>query len=343
MCKILGIYGYEEQADSIDLEVVARKAKRLKRYTAKDSILEAVDNVAFTQEELLELLNKGKRNIFLCGEQFEIPDSVEDVKFVGVNDPSIDIPENFIENKLQFEDISIKAEVFVKQAARMNEISDKIELWMKAAELGNAEAQYEIGVAYYNGTGVKQSYNKAYGWFVKSAKQDNMYAQYMLGNCYHYGYGTNTDFERAIKLYRKSANQGYHQAQYSVGDWYYRKLTIASPNEKVENALKWFYRAAEQGNAEAEYKIGYHLFKYGNLNEATKWLERAVEHGNQDAKTWLNIVIERRRQEALENMNFGNKPNEDSWDEVKEGWREVKEGLKESWWDLKNDIKDIFR
>ena len=39
---------------------------------------------------------------------------------------------------------------------------------IKKAEDGDAEAQYQLGLAYYNGDGIKQNNNKAYYWFQKA-------------------------------------------------------------------------------------------------------------------------------------------------------------------------------
>ena len=46
-----------------------------------------------------------------------------------------------------------------------------VEYYQKAAEQGNAAAQYNLGVYYYNGEGVPQSYTEAVKWFKKAAEQ----------------------------------------------------------------------------------------------------------------------------------------------------------------------------
>ncbi len=42
---------------------------------------------------------------------------------------------------------------------------------IKQAEDGNVEAQYQLGLAYYNGDGIKQNNSKAYYWFQKAIEQ----------------------------------------------------------------------------------------------------------------------------------------------------------------------------
>ena len=55
-----------------------------------------------------------------------------------------------------------------------------IEEWKKSAEQGDAEAQYELGMAYYFGQGVEQDDKQAIEWYTKSAEQGNTSAQHEL-------------------------------------------------------------------------------------------------------------------------------------------------------------------
>ena len=45
---------------------------------------------------------------------------------------------------------------------------------IKRAEEGDDRAQYQLGLTYYNGNGIKQSNREAYYWFQKSAEQGLM-------------------------------------------------------------------------------------------------------------------------------------------------------------------------
>ncbi|MDE5592819.1 MAG: hypothetical protein K2I75_02695 [Clostridiales bacterium] len=58
---------------------------------------------------------------------------------------------------------------------------------LKLAELGNANAQYNMGEHYYHGDSVEQDYDKAVEWYSKAAEQEQAKAQYMLGYCYYHG------------------------------------------------------------------------------------------------------------------------------------------------------------
>ncbi len=53
-----------------------------------------------------------------------------------------------------------------------------------AAKLGDADAQYRLGLAYLEGRGVKKSENEAYDWLGKAARNGNTEACFTLGLMY---------------------------------------------------------------------------------------------------------------------------------------------------------------
>ncbi len=56
-----------------------------------------------------------------------------------------------------------------------------MEWYTKAADQGNSNAQYNIGIMHYNGNGVPRDYTAAREWFLKSANQGNSISQFFLG------------------------------------------------------------------------------------------------------------------------------------------------------------------
>ncbi|WP_244060843.1 tetratricopeptide repeat protein, partial [Aeromonas caviae] len=56
--------------------------------------------------------------------------------------------------------------------------------WRKAAEQGNAEAQFNLGVMYATGQGVPQDIQQVVTWLRKAAEQGNAEAQFNLGVMY---------------------------------------------------------------------------------------------------------------------------------------------------------------
>lgn len=91
----------------------------------------------------------------------------------------------------------------------------------KAAEQGDATAQFSIGRAYYSGRGVPQNYKEAMKWYQKAAEQGNTNAQSSIGLAYCKGNGVPQDYEEAVRWFRKAAEQGNTIAQRGLGVSYY--------------------------------------------------------------------------------------------------------------------------
>jgi TPR repeat protein len=92
--------------------------------------------------------------------------------------------------------------------------------YRKAAEKGDADAQYALGDLYDSDQGGLQDYEQAAFWYRKAADQGNSNAEYKLGNLYLDGDGVPQDATEAAAWYRKAAEQGDADAQESLGDLY---------------------------------------------------------------------------------------------------------------------------
>ena len=68
-------------------------------------------------------------------------------------------------------------------AYEYGDIAEAIRYFTKAAELGDAFAQYSIGFFYYDGQGVKQDRDKARYWLEKAAAQGHEHAKKLLESC----------------------------------------------------------------------------------------------------------------------------------------------------------------
>jgi TPR repeat protein len=73
----------------------------------------------------------------------------------------------------------------------------------KAADQGDAGAQYHLGLLYRNGNGVPQDYAAAVSWFRMAADQGDAAAQYSLGSIYFDGRGAPQDYGGRCKLVSK--------------------------------------------------------------------------------------------------------------------------------------------
>lgn len=86
------------------------------------------------------------------------------------------------------------------------------EEWLPLAELGDAEAQYNLGVMYDEGAGTEQDLARAAEWYRKAADQGFVDAQINLGMMYYHGQGFTRDHAEAAKWFKRAASQGDREA-----------------------------------------------------------------------------------------------------------------------------------
>jgi len=110
---------------------------------------------------------------------------------------------------------------------------------LKSAEEGYAPAQEMVGMMYMGATG---DYGKADMWLRRAAEQGNAEAQFWLGNAYEQGRIGTTDYGQAFKWLRKAAEQGHPDAQFSLAQMY-EDGEFVSQNYTL--AAKWYRKAAE--------------------------------------------------------------------------------------------------
>lgn len=123
------------------------------------------------------------------------------------------------------------------------------EWFVKAADLGNVNAQRILGVMYRaSRRGAPQDFAQAMKWFHIAADRNDGGTQFALGSMYDNGEGIVRNSSKAMEWYRKAANQGYTEACFHTGELYYdgwggllRDLT---------EAREWFQEAATRGHFE---------------------------------------------------------------------------------------------
>ena len=91
--------------------------------------------------------------------------------------------------------------------------TESIKYFKKAADQGNADAQYELGYMYSRGEGVTLSDSEAVRWYKLAADQGDAMALYELGFMYENGYGVTQSDTEAIKYYKLAADQGDLEAK----------------------------------------------------------------------------------------------------------------------------------
>lgn len=188
--------------------------------------------------------------------------------------------------------------------------SDKVpsaSSWLKAAEGGDARAQYELGRCHENGEGVASDRGEALKWYRRSAQRGYAPAQFVLGYLHDGRHQLEYDHDEVVSWYGKAADQGYAKAQYNLGYYYghgqdelgrfvpngptvWSKIGV--PKDPTE-ALKWYRKAAGNGHAQAQYVIGKVYYSGEGVAkdqvEAFKWWRKAAENGH--ARSTFNVGV----------------------------------------------------
>ncbi len=190
-----------------------------------------------------------------------------------------------------------------------------------AADKGDSDIQFQLGLMYETGKGVSQSYSEAIRLFSLAAQQGqsdaltrlrvaanqgNSDAQYNVGQLYETGQIVSQSYSEAIRWYRLAANQGHVEAinccrvaankgnvyvQNDLGLIYAQGKVV---KEDYIEAAKWFRLAADKGNSDAQFQLGL-MYENGkgvgkDYSEALNWYRLAAQQGHSEAQYNLGVI-----------------------------------------------------
>jgi hypothetical protein len=168
------------------------------------------------------------------------------------------------------------------RAPRAESAAEWVRRLQKHADEGNAEAQVQLGDAYYHGsTGLKKSLKRACQLYELAAAQGHAEAQSELACCYERGHGVEIDCAAAVQWCRRAADQGLPRAQTNLGVMIYDGSGVA---QSYEEAVKWWRLAAAQGYVDALFNLS-ECYADGegvpqDLHEALRFYKLAAAHGD---------------------------------------------------------------
>ena len=157
--------------------------------------------------------------------------------------------------------------------------------WMlRAAEGGHVTAMNELGVMYYDGTGVEKNIDEALRWFEKAAAEGNANACTNLALYYS---GIDGKFDLALEFYEEAIARGDENALDELADMYF-------DHEYYEQALELFSSSADKGSTFAMRAL---YFMYGegvgveqDLDRAFNFIESAAKAGDPEAMVELGKI-----------------------------------------------------
>lgn len=182
----------------------------------------------------------------------------------------------------------------------------------RAAEAGQPEAQYMLGVLYIEGDGVEQNRDLGIRWLLRASEQGMVAARLRLGDVY-YADGPLHDRNQATRWYRLASEAGDAEATLRVAMLQSEACTrsameqsgtyqaaqrsgvrIGASDLASESSITILLRAAEHGVADAQYKLGA-LYQArsgeGDPELAAHWFERAARQGHGEAQFALAYLL----------------------------------------------------
>ncbi len=122
-----------------------------------------------------------------------------------------------------FKKVAISTYEFMSVFSSAREREDDAVKWLRrAAKLGSANAQNQLGTRYAEGLGMSRDKVEAARWYKQAAEQGDMYAQANIGWAFYESRGVTQSYELALSWYKKAAepeiNGRYYEKNISAGD-----------------------------------------------------------------------------------------------------------------------------
>lgn len=183
--------------------------------------------------------------------------------------------------------------------------AEALVLYKKAAEQGDAQAQYKLGDMYRKGLGVEVDLKKSNTWYKsstdlyrKEAEKGDRNAQHELAWAYSNGLGVEQNSETAIAWYIKSSEQGNIDSLLKIADLYQYGFGV---KKDTSQAFNWYRKASEryrkdaiEGDPLAQTELGKMYSRGKGVNfdtaQAVSWYRKAVEQGFADAQYNLGVM-----------------------------------------------------
>ena len=161
-----------------------------------------------------------------------------------------------------------------------------------AAEMGDADAQYELAERYNNGEGVEKDVNTAIDWYLKAAGQGHAEAQYELAEIARKRHADHL----AVKLYLQAVELGALHAKVDLGYMYLHNKHTCDFGE----ASRWLKEAVDTPSSRNLASMFYwaECLEFGlgvapDVEEAKRWYAQAVKDNEDEDAQYALDTLER--------------------------------------------------
>ncbi len=134
-----------------------------------------------------------------------------------------------------------------KELLNQQKFKEAIPILIEAAELGNAESQYNLGVCYQFGYGTIQNDTIATSWYLKSAEQGWTDGEYKMSYAYIKGTGIEKNEKKAFDYTLKCAKKNDVECIFNLISCYTDGIGTEKDSVKV---LEWAIELAKMETSE---------------------------------------------------------------------------------------------
>jgi TPR repeat protein len=160
-----------------------------------------------------------------------------------------------------------------------------VELLKKSAA-DYPEAQHELALCEWNGTGVQEDEKSAVELWKKAVNNGFAKSQYQLADCFEDGIdGVERDLGQAEHWYLKAAERGDVDAQLSLGRIYQTDENL----KDMDKSIEWYERAYYNGRSNEAAAALRKLFTPSNKSEVAD-LEKAIEWAYRE-RNWSSTAL----------------------------------------------------
>jgi len=172
----------------------------------------------------------------------------------------------------------------IQHESSVGEDKRAIQSYRQAADKGDADAMFKLGLCYFNGDGVSQDKKKAIELIKHAVDNDSADAMNCLAKLYLSGREIGQDKKKAIELFQRAVGLGNSDAMYNLGVCHFDADGV---RQDKKTAILFFELAAGKGNVDALNRLGICYLngdgKPEDEKKAKEYFQLAAKKGSTDA------------------------------------------------------------
>lgn len=180
-----------------------------------------------------------------------------------------------------------------QQAYREGKVVQAYDSCLPLAQVGDPQAAFILARLYALGVnGGEPDWEKVLEWLTISAAGNQAEAAYNLAIAYQQGKGTAVDLQQSLKYYRQSAELGNPKAMRNLAMLYEKGEGV---EKDITQAFALFQRSAESGLSDSQLKTGLMVLQGEGVEKdpvaARRWIEQSAVSGNDKAQLALGVLL----------------------------------------------------